>query len=118
MVLVNILSIFAMSFVMWLFLASYFLVAQNISRVYFILGHYAIVLIATAGCFYILYKYMPHLSPFNTMIVGMISVFIIEFIVFRFFYKGDLWFLNFVDWLVPVFIASTVMYFMGIYVKS
>lgn len=118
MVLVNILSIFMTSFVMWLFLAGYFMLTQNIARLYFVLGHYAVAFLATLGCFYILYKYLPHLSPFYTMITGMVSVFIIEFIVFKFFYKGDLWFLNFVDWMVPVFIASTTMYLLGVYLTN
>ena len=110
-------SIFATSFITWIFLAIFFVVAQNSSRLVFIVGHYLTALIATTIFFTLLFKFLPTFSAFYTMIFAMISFFIIELIVFSFFYKEELWFLNFVDWMVPVMIVATTIYFLGVYLK-
>ena len=111
-----IISIFGASLLTWFILGVFFAVATSLSRGVFIVSHYATTLVATAVFFSILYKFLPTLStPFWTMIAGMISFFIIELIVFNFFYKEELWFLNFVDWIVPVFIVASTIYGLGIY---
>lgn len=111
-------SIFMTSLFTWILLAGYFMMAQHFSRMVFIVGHYAISIIATLIFFTLLYKYFFHFSPFWTMVSAMISLFIIEIIVFSLFYKGELWFLNFVDWMVPVFLISTTIYALGVYILS
>ena len=45
------------------------------------------------------------------MAIAMISLFIIEFVFWNFFYKGELWFFNFVDWVIPAFIVASTIYF-------
>lgn len=114
---ITLISIFSTSFITWIFLALFFSLAQNSSRIFFIVGHYITTLIATLICFSILFKFLPSFSPFYTMIFSMISLFIIELVVFGFFYKQDLWFLNFVDWMVPVMIIANTIYFLGLYLK-
>jgi hypothetical protein len=109
------LSIFGASFFTWVILAGYFVVATNLSRGVFIAAHYASSLVAALLMFSILYKFLPTFTPFWTMVVAMISFFIIELIFFSFLYKEELWFLNFVDWMIPVFIISTTIYGLGIY---
>jgi len=103
-------GIFLTSLVTWLVLAGYFAVAEGWSRAVFIPVHYLISLVATGGLFFTYLKFFPKFSPFWTMITAMIFLFIIELVVFNFFYKNELWFLNFVDWMVPVFIISATIY--------
>ena len=110
-----ILSIFGASFFTWVLLAIYFAVAMNLSRGVFIVAHYTTSFVATILMFSLLYKFLPTFTPFWTMISAMISFFIIELLFFGFVYKEDLWFLNFIDWMVPVFIISTTIYFLGVY---
>lgn len=109
--------IFSASFLTWLVLAIFFALAQNAPRLLFIIGHYITSIIATMIFFILLFKFFPTFNIFNTMISAMISFFIIELIVFTFFYKQELWFLNFLDWMVPVMIISTTIYFIGYYFK-
>ena len=103
--------IFLASLITWLFLAVYFAVAQNYPREIFIPIHYLVSFLSTFLVFYLFSKFTDYFSPFNTMIFAMISLFIIEILVFTFLYKEELWFLNFVDWMVPVMIISTTIYF-------
>lgn len=111
--IITIFSIFGASLLSWLILAGYFLISQNLSRITFIFLHYLTAIGATALFFFILYKYLPHFTPFYTMVTAMISLFIIEFIVFKYIYKGELWFLNFIDWMVPAFLIATTIYLIG-----
>ncbi len=110
-----IIPIFFTSLFTWFCLGLYFTFSSNLSRLTFIFFHYLVSIISTLFFFSILFKFFSTFNPFWTMICAMISFFIIEFIVFNFFYKQDLWFLNFTDWMVPVFIISTTIYFLGKY---
>ncbi len=111
----TIISIFGASLFTWIILGIFFAIATGLSRSFFIISHYLTSFLATALFFSILYKFFPTFSPFWTMITAMISFFIIEIIVFNFFYKEKLWFLNFTDWMIPVFIISTTIYGLGVY---
>ena len=51
-------------------------------------------------------------APFIGMIICMIVLFIVEIVFFNFFYDKPLWFLNFTDWIVPVFIIASTIYLM------
>ncbi len=46
------------------------------------------------------------------MIICMIVLFMVEIVFFNFFYDKPLWFLNFTDWIVPVFIIASTIYLM------
>ena len=45
--------------------------------------------------------------------IAMGFVLLIEIVVFNFLYSGERWFLNYVDWLLPMFLAMTTIYFVG-----
>ena len=55
---------------------------------------------------------------FVGMIICMIVLFMVEIIFFNFFYDKSLWFLNFTDWIVPVFIIASTIYLMLEYVNA
>jgi hypothetical protein len=44
---------------------------------------------------------------------GLFFILLFELVVFRYLYSGDRWFLNWVDWIVPIFIATSTMYLVG-----
>ena len=104
------LIIFAHSLVAFLGLYVFYLVAKDWSRWTFTLSHW----LAVAVIFFIVYlfyvKVFQPLTAFQTMTIAMVSIFIIEFIVYTFLAKGELWFLNYYDYVVSVFIAASVVY--------
>lgn len=119
--LIQILIVFLHSFFAWAGLAVYFILAQDmgqsngIERIIFVILHYLAVVILFVIAYYIYFKNFGYFSSFTTMAIAVVSVFILELIVFNFFYSGELWFLNFVDYIVPVFLAASTVYFVGEY---
>ena len=115
------LLVFIHSFFAWIGLAVYFVLAQDmgqgsgVERLVFVILHYLAVVVLFAIAYYIYFKNFGYFSSFTTMAIAVVSVFILELIVFNFFYSGELWFLNFVDYIVPVFLAASSVYFVGEY---
>ena len=102
--------IFCHSLLAFLGLYVFFLIAKDWPRWVFTFSHW----LAVALIFFLVYsfylKFFQPLNTFETMTVAMVSLFIIEFFVYTYLAKGDLWFLNFYDYIVSVFIAATVIY--------
>lgn len=88
-------------------------VFKNLPRTYFVLLHYLVNILLFGIVFYIFYARFSHPSPFATMAVSMAVIFVTEFIVWNFLYSGDLWFLNFFDWMLPAFLIASTVYFVG-----
>ncbi|MFB6181763.1 MAG: hypothetical protein ABEJ24_02600 [Candidatus Magasanikbacteria bacterium] len=113
--------VFIHSLIAWFGLAVYFVFtkdfgqASGLPKLAFVLGHYLAVIILFSGVYYFYFNYFGYFSTFATMAIAVVSVFIIELVVFNFFYSGELWFLNFVDYIVPVFLAASSVYFVGKY---
>lgn len=106
------LYMFPAACILWGILAAYFVATNGVwPRWIFILGHYGISILATATITWALFRIAGTLpNPFQTMILMMGSLFLIELVIFNTVYKGDLSFLNFVDWMVPVFLIATTIY--------
>jgi hypothetical protein len=85
--------------------------AKDWPKIWFVTIHYFLNALVFGAAFYFYYKMFGHYSAFTAMAIAMVSLFIIEFVFFRFFYKGELWFLNFWDWILPAFIVATTVYF-------
>lgn len=98
----------------WALILASFYITKGFSRIGFVLSHYILDVALFGISFWLYYKYMNALSPFAAMCTGMISLFVVEFIVWRFIYKGDLWFLNFWDWIVPVFLVASTIYLVSL----
>jgi len=86
---------------------------RDLPRLFFVLIHYLLDILVFGGVFAAYYRNVSHFSPFATMAVAMLSLFAIEFVYWKFFYSGELWFLNFVDWIVPAFLVASTIYFVG-----
>lgn len=95
----------------WILIEIFVNHAHGLSRRAYIALHYVVVVMAFAILF-LFYHWIFDVgaSPFFVTVVGMGFIFLFEFVVFRFFYIGERWFLNFVDWIVPAFLATTTIY--------
>jgi len=86
---------------------------RSLPRAWFVLLHYALDILVFGAVFALYYKYFGHFSPFVTMAIAMVSLFAIEFIVWGLLYHGELWFLNWIDWIVPAFLVASTVYLIG-----
>ena len=100
------------SLVGWMVFGGYFVIAEKWSRIPFVVFHYATCILTTLLMAYLYVKFVRslELSVFQIMITTMISLFTIEIIFFTFVYDKSTWFLNFTDWIVPVFLIASTMY--------
>lgn len=97
--------------VAWTLIEMFVNLAHRLSRASFIILHYLVVIVVFAGMF-LLYARLFDIgaSAFAVTTVGMGFVLLFEFIVFRFLYSGERWFLNWVDWILPIFLATSTIY--------
>ncbi len=87
--------------------------AHRLNRKSYIFFHYVSVVAAFAAVFFQYFKHFMHYSVFITTMIAMFFVLLLEFVVFKFLYSGDRWFLNYIDWIVPMFLAMSTVYFVG-----
>lgn len=111
----NSVIIFLHSLVAFVCLYGFFLIAKDWPKWTFTVTHWiaAAVIFSLVYVFYV--KFFNAFPAFQVMAIAMVSLFVIEFIVYMFLAKGDLWFLNFYDYVVSVFIAAAVIYWTIIY---
>lgn len=97
--------------VAWTLIEVFVNLAHRLSRASFILWHYVVV-VATFAMVFVVYQRLfdTGLSPFVVTAVGMSFVLLFEWIVFRFLYSGERWFLTWVDWILPIFLATSTIY--------
>jgi hypothetical protein len=86
---------------------------RGLPRFWFVLLHYALDVLVFGLVFSLYYKRVGHLSPFATMAVAMLSLFAIELVFWGIFYSGEMWFLNWIDWIVPAFLVASTVYLVG-----
>ncbi len=87
--------------------------AHRLNRRSYIFFHYVSVVSAFAFVFFDHFKNFSVYSVFATTMIVMVCVLTLEVVVFKFLYSGDRWFLNYVDWIVPMFLAMSTVYFVG-----
>ena len=86
---------------------------RNLPRPWFVLLHYVLDILLFGVVFAVYYRYFGSFSPFATTAIAMVSLFVIEFVFWGLFYHGELWFLNWVDWIVPAFLVASTVYWVG-----
>jgi hypothetical protein len=113
----SVLSIFIIgihSFIAWLLIETFVNTCHGLSRSRYIINHYLVVVLSFGGVFALYLRFFGEGAPvFSTTLVAIGISLMIEFVVFRFFYVGECWFLNFVDWIFPVFLATSTIYAVG-----
>lgn len=97
----------------YLGLIGFFLLAKDWPRNIFTITHWIVVAALFGLSFYLYKKWGGNLSAFAVTNIAMVTLFIIEFVVYNWLYKGELWFLNFLDFYVSFFIAASVVYFVS-----
>ncbi|PJA45251.1 hypothetical protein CO174_04060 [Candidatus Uhrbacteria bacterium CG_4_9_14_3_um_filter_50_9] len=112
----NTLTLFAIglhAFIAWILMEVYVNNAHRFSRTWYIALHYGVVVLVFGAVFATFFQFHHGVSVFWTTVLGMLYVITIEIIVFRYLYSGERWFLNFIDWIFPMFIATTTIYAVG-----
>jgi len=99
----------------WVMIEAFVNLAHHLSRPTFIVWHYLVDVVAFFGMFWVFFTcFHGTSSVFAVTAVGMTFVLFYEMIVFRYLYCGDRWFLNWVDWIVPMFLVLSSMYAAGV----
>lgn len=113
-VLFDILLLGLHSLVAWVLVEVFVNNAHTLSRKPYIFFHYASVIAAFAITFFVYFKFFAApWSLFFTTMTAMSFVLLLEGIIFGFLYSGERWFLNFIDWIFPMFLAVSTIYFLG-----
>ncbi|MDG1949712.1 MAG: hypothetical protein P8J32_02715 [bacterium] len=100
--------------VAWILVEIFVNMAHELRRTMYILWHH-VILAASFACTFWVYYQVFHVgtSVFAVTMTGLCFLLIFELVVFRYLYSGDRWFLNWTDWILPMFIATSVMHLMG-----
>ena len=101
------------SFVSWLLIEIFVNVSHGLKRIWYILWHYLVVAAAFFIVFFFYFTFFSAFSVFTTMAIAMVFLFSVELFIFRYLYSGELWFLNYADWIVPIFLAASAIYLSG-----
>lgn len=109
-----VLTVTIFAFFGWLPILLSLALIRDLPRPLFVLIHYLLDILVFAGVFAAYHRHVGLFSPFATMAIAMLSLFAIEFVYWKFLYSGELWFLNFVDWIVPAFLVASTIYFIGL----
>lgn len=109
--LTSILFVGLHTLVAWVLIEVFVNLAHDLSRATYIIWHYLVVVAAFAGVF-ALYRqwFAAGASPFDVASTAMGFVLAFELVVFRYLYSGERWFLNWTDWIFPLFLATTTVY--------
>jgi len=107
--------VFCHSLVAFIFLYGFFLIAKDWPRWIFTVTHWLVVALIFFLVYWFYANFFNNFSAFQVMAIAMISIFMIEFVVYMFLAKSELWFLNFYDYIVSIFIAATVIYWTIVY---
>jgi hypothetical protein len=103
----------AHTIVAWLLIEVFVNVFHGLSRRWYVVLHYCALMAAFAIVFLAYFYFFAAFSAFITMVIAISTLLIIEVIIFRYMYSGELWFLNYTDWIVPLFLAASTVYFAG-----
>lgn len=110
---IDILTIGLHALVAWVLVEVFVNNAYRLNRRAYIFWHYVSVVTSFAAVFAFYFHQFNAFPVFIATFIAMSFVFVLEVIVFHFLYSGERWFLNFVDWLLPIFLAMSTIYFVG-----
>lgn len=110
----NILVIAIHALIAWVLVEIFVNNAHRMSRRSYVFFHYISVIVAFAMTFFVYFKYFASAqSIFFVATIAMSIVCLLEVVVFGYLYSGEKWFLNYVDWIFPMFLAMSTIYFIG-----
>ncbi len=97
----------------WIVIELFVNTCHRLPRLLYILFHYLVVIVSFTAIFGFYFKFFSEHSVFSTTLTAISFALMLEFVVFKFLYSGEKWFLSFVDWLFPLFLATSSIYFAG-----
>lgn len=101
-------------FIAWVLVEVFVNNAHRLARKQYIFLHYASIIFAFAGVFFLYFQFFSKdQSVFFVTATAMSVLFLIELIVFGLLYSEERWFLNYVDWIIPMFLVASTIYFVG-----
>lgn len=107
----NIIIIGIHAILAWVLIEIFVNHAHKLSRIVYVILHYIVVVSSFAVLFFFYHRiFNVGSSPFFVTAVGMGFILLFEYIIFRYLYIGERWFLNFVDWILPFFLATSTIY--------
>lgn len=115
MSLASILLIGVHSLIAWILVEIFVNTGHRLGRCSYVAMHYATIIAAFFLVFWMFFHFFgTTTSVFWTTVIACAYILLLEWIVFRYLYSGDRWFLNWVDWIFPIFLAVTAIYLVGI----
>ena len=110
-------SIFAIglhAFFAWALIEMFVNLCHKLKRRSYVLLHYAVIILAFGSVFTVYFRFFEGKEMvFAVTMTAMLFVLLYELVVFRYLYSGERWFLNWTDWIFPIFLAASVIYFIG-----
>lgn len=86
---------------------------MTLARPLFILIHYLLIVLLFGVAFSFYYKDHKEVDPFAVTITAILCLFVYEIVYVGFFHEAPHWFLTYLDWLVPVFLIASTIYWTG-----
>ncbi len=109
----DIVIIFLHTLAAWAGIEVFMNYAHSLPRPWFIFWHYIAVTFLFGAVFAFYFRFFAALPAFTAALIVLFGILVLEFVIFRFFYVGELWFLNYLDWFLPLFLAVSTVYFVG-----
>ncbi|NQV89636.1 MAG: hypothetical protein HQ488_04910 [Parcubacteria group bacterium] len=102
------------TFLAWILIESFVNLSHKLARSTYVLTHYAVVVGTFSTLFAVYFRYFSDgVSVFWVVVTSLTFLLFYELVVFRYLYSGERWFLNWTDWIVPVFLSMTTIYSVG-----
>ncbi len=102
------------TFAAWFVIEMFVNMCHRLPRRTYVLIHYSVILLTFGVIFSVFFRYFAgEVGVFAVTLITMSLVLFYELVVFRYLYSGERWFLNWSDWIVPMFLAATAVYFVG-----
>lgn len=112
-ILTSLLLICVHALAAWILIELYINTCHKLSRSLYVAFHYVVVTLAFGLIFGFYFSFFAAYSIFLTTMIAIGFILLLEFFVFRFLYSGERWFLTFMDWMIPLFLATTAIYAAG-----
>ena len=115
-IILNMLQVALHALIAWVLVEVFVNNAHKLSRRQYVFFHNVSVIAAFTIVFFVYFQFFAAMSVFFVTVLAMAVVCVLELIVFGYLYSGEKWFLNYVDWIFPMFLAMSTIYFVGVIV--
>lgn len=114
---IRIFSVAITTFIPWLISVAALGAITMLPYAIFVPVHYALVVLLFGVGFGFYFHGHKGVDPFTVMGIAVLSIFLFDSIYFGFLYEGELWFLTYADYFLPLFLISSTIYWVGKFLK-